>query len=119
MSKPRYKPSKEQFERWKAELDAATKVLVARISSNPGLDIPTIEAQQAANETITQQLGDNVKQAIGHITDVHERMAGMHDSQIQMHNEAMQNLGGVMRVLTAPKKVLRGPDGRVTGVEVA
>ena len=34
---------KEQFDRWKAELDAATKIMVARISANPGLDIPALE----------------------------------------------------------------------------
>ncbi len=36
--------SKERFDRWKSELDAATKIMVARISSNPGVDLPVVDA---------------------------------------------------------------------------
>jgi hypothetical protein len=37
----------------RTELEAATKIMVARIGANPGLDMPMIEAQQAASEKVS------------------------------------------------------------------
>jgi DNA polymerase III gamma/tau subunit len=103
--------SEEQFNRWKTELEAATKIMVARIGANPGLDIPAMEAQQAASEKITSELGDHVKMAI-------DRMAGMHDAMLGRHDQTMNQMGGMMQMLAAPKRIVRGPDGRAAGVEV-
>jgi hypothetical protein len=102
--------AKEQFDRWKTELEAATKIMVARISANPGMDIPAIEAQQAAAETITAELGDNVRHAM-------DRMAEAHNNMAMMHSESMQKLHDVLQAANAPKRVVRGPDGRAIGVE--
>ena len=103
--------SEEQFNRWKTELEAATKIMVARIAANPNLDIPAIEAQQAASEKITMELGDHVKMAI-------DRMAGMHDAMLGRHDQTMTQMGGMMQMLAAPKRIVRGPDGRAAGVEI-
>ena len=96
----------------KSELEAATKIMVARIGANPGLDIPMIEAQQAASEKVSSELGQNVKAAIDHMAQMHENMANM-------HGETMNRIGGVMQTLAAPKRIVRGPDGKAIGVEVA
>ena len=101
---------KEQYERWKTELEAATRIMVARIGANPGLDIPMLEAQQAVSEKIAQDLGGNVNMALGHMANLHDRMANM-------HGEAMNRIGDVMATLKAPKRIVRGPDGRAVGVE--
>ena len=42
----------EQFDRWKAELDAATKILVARIGANPGVDITMLEDQMPVSSRL-------------------------------------------------------------------
>jgi leucyl aminopeptidase len=102
--------AKEQYERWKTELDAATKIMVARIGANPGMDIPMIEAQQAAADTITKELGDNVRMAMDQMTNAQNNMANM-------HSESMQRLHDVIRAASAPKRIVRGPDGRAVGVE--
>jgi hypothetical protein len=102
--------AKEQFDRWKTELDAATKIMVARIAANPGMDLPMIEAQQAASETITKELGDNVRMAMDQMTNAHNNMANM-------HGESMQKLHDVLQAASAPKRIVRGPDGRAMGVE--
>jgi hypothetical protein len=102
--------AKEQYERWKTELDAATKIMVARIGANPGMDIPMIEAQQAAADTITKELGDNVRMAMDQMTNAQNNMANM-------HGESMQRLHDVLRAANAPKRIVRGPDGRAIGVE--
>jgi hypothetical protein len=107
--KAREMAGKEEYERWKAELDAATKIMVARIGSNPGLDLPVIEA---ASAQITNELGGTIVQAM-------DKMALMHDQMANMHGESMQNIGAAMQRLNAPKKVIRGADGLVIGVETA
>ena len=107
--KAREMAGKEEYERWKAELDAATKIMVARIGSNPGVDLPVVEAAAAQ---ITNELGGTIVQAMDKITALHDNMANL-------HGESMQNIGAAMQRLTAPKKVIRGADGLVIGVEIA
>jgi hypothetical protein len=107
--KAREMAGKEEYERWKAELDAATKIMVARIGSNPGVDLPVIEA---AASQITNELGAPIADAVN-------RMVEMHDQMANMHGQTMQNIGDAMQRLNAPKKVIRGADGLVIGVETA
>jgi len=102
----------EVLEKWKTELESATKIMVARIGANPGLDLPLLEAQEAASTKIAAELGDNVTQAMN-------RMVQMHDNMSNMHNMAMDKINGVMTVIAAPKKIIRGADGRASGVELA
>jgi F0F1-type ATP synthase membrane subunit b/b' len=105
--KAREMQGKEEYERWKAELDAATKIMVARIGSNPGVDLPVIEA---ASAQITNELGGTIVQAM-------DKMAQMHDQMTNLHGQTMQNIGEAIQKLNAPKKVVRGADGLVIGVE--
>ena len=103
--------SRQEMEKWKAELEAATKIMVARIGANPGLDLPMIEAQQAASEKISAELGE-------HVTNAIHRMADMQNNMQNMHGETMDKIGTAMQMLAAPKRVVRGADGKVIGVEV-
>jgi hypothetical protein len=107
--KAREMAGKEEYERWKAELDAATKIMVARIGSNPGVDLPVVEAAAAQ---ITNELGAPIADAVN-------RMVEMHDQMANMHGQTMQNIGEAMQKLNAPKRVVRGADGLVIGVELA
>ena len=107
--KAREMQGKEEYERWKAELEAATKIMVARIGSNPGVDLPVVEA---AASQITNELGGTIIQAM-------DKMSAMHDNMANLHGETMQNIGQAMQKLAAPKKVVRGVDGLVIGVETA
>jgi hypothetical protein len=107
--KARDMAGREEYERWKAELDAATKIMVARIGSNPGVDLPVVEAAAAQ---ITNELGGTIVQAM-------DKIAMMHDQMANLHGESMQNIGNAMQRLNAPKKVVRGADGMVIGVETA
>jgi hypothetical protein len=110
--KAREMQGKEEYERWKAELDAATKVLVARIGANPGVDLQMLEAEQAASEKITQELGVGVQNAV-------MQMAQIADNMANLHGQTMQGIGEAVKKLNAPKKVVRGADGLVIGVETA
>jgi hypothetical protein len=94
---------REQFDRWKAELDAATKIMVAQIGKadiTPSVDI----AEQAASDHMVVALGNNLHQAMSSMADT--------------HSQTMQRIGDVMSAMQAPKRIVRGPDGRAESVEV-
>jgi septal ring factor EnvC (AmiA/AmiB activator) len=48
---------RDQFDRWKAQLDAATRITIARISANPA-DPSMMAAEQAATNTVMQDLSN-------------------------------------------------------------
>jgi hypothetical protein len=101
----------ERLEHWKSELDNATKITVARIGANPGMDIPLLEAQEAASQKVTQELSRSLEMAMGKMHEIHNNMA-------DMIGQTMNRIDGAMGVMSAPKRVIRGPDGRVSGIEV-
>lgn len=101
----------ERLERWKVELEQATKITVARIGANPGMDIPLLEAQEAASQKVTRELGDNLAMAMGKMHELHSNMA-------DMVGQAMNRIDGAVGVMAAPKRIIRGKDGKAIGVEV-
>lgn len=86
-----------QFDRWKAELDAATKIMVAHISASSS---PEGGADPSSS---LQAVSGDVRAAV-------ENMASV-------HGQTMEQLTQVMSTLRAPKRIVRGPDGRAVGVE--
>jgi hypothetical protein len=101
----------ERLERWKVELEQATKITVARIGANPGVDIPLLEAQEAASQKVTRELGDNLAIAMGKMNEMHNNMA-------DMIGQTMSRIDGAVGVMAAPKRIIRGKDGKAIGVEV-
>ena len=91
----------EQFDRWKAELDAATKIMVAQIGAKATMDQAAQSAEQAAMGEL---------QAAGASDNASAQM-------INMHGQTLEALRGVMETLAKPKTIIRGPDGRVAGVQ--
>lgn len=102
--------AEQQMAKYKADLDAATKIMVARISANPGLDIPALEQQQAVTERVMQDMGGEVRQAMQNLVALYGQMASSND-------ENMKGVRSALSTLTAPKRIIRGPDGRAVGVE--
>jgi len=93
--------SKEQFERWKAELDAATKIMVAQISAKASLDQAAQSAEQAAASEMQATGAQDASAA----------------QMVDMHGQTLAALRGVMETLAKPKTIIRGLDGRVAGVQ--
>ena len=102
--KAREMQGREEYDRWKTELDAATKIMVAQIGAKAGLDQAAINAQIAASEEIEANLGDGMSEAINRLAD--------------MHGQTLGQITGVMQAISAPKRIIRGPDGRAAGVEI-
>ncbi|MSQ98125.1 MAG: hypothetical protein EXR85_02335 [Xanthomonadales bacterium] len=97
----------DEFNRWKAELEAATKVTVARIGANPGGDPPLVDAITASAARMAEELGTGLTQ----VTAMQEQLA-------QTQNDSMGRMGSIMQALTAKKRIIRGPDGRAVGIEI-
>jgi hypothetical protein len=102
--KAREMQGREEYDRWKAELDAATRIMVAQIGAKAGLDQAALSAQLAASEEIDATLGDGMSEAINRLAD--------------MHGQTLGQITGVMQAISAPKRIVRGPDGRAAGVEL-
>lgn len=93
--------SEESFNRWKAELEAATKIMVAKISAQASLEQSAMNAGQAAAkemESAAKQDGEGSK-------------------MVDMHAQTMEALKGVMETLAKPKRIKRDPEGRLEGIE--
>ena len=102
---------KQDFEVWKVQFEAQNKLNLARIAANPGVDVPLLEAQELQSKQMVQQLGASLNDAIN-------RMGQLHEGMMQMQAQTMQQIEGVRSAATAPKRVIRGADGKVVGVEV-
>jgi hypothetical protein len=102
----------EQYNRWKIELESATKVTVARIGANPGVDIPLLEAANASADRMTAELGNGVQMALQNVEKMQQDMAALHD-------QTSSKIESLLNVMSAPKRIIRGPDGKAVGVEIA
>ena len=102
--------SRDELDRWKADLDAATKIMVARISANPGADPLTLDATNSAQEEISKTLG-------GTFSDIADKMLQSHQQMADTHIQAMNGFTDALSKLNAPKRIVRGQDGRAVGVE--
>jgi hypothetical protein len=102
--------AQQQMEKYKADLDAATAIMVARIKANPGIDIPALEAQQAVSEQVMGDMSESVRAQLDRIAGLYEQLAANND-------ENMRGVRAALTTLTAPKRIIRGPDGRAIGVE--
>jgi hypothetical protein len=46
-----------------------------------------------------------------------DQMTNAQNNMANMHGESMQKLHDVLQAASAPKRIVRGPDGRAMGVE--
>lgn len=98
------------LEQQKAKLEADTKIMVARIGA-AGADVPSIEAQAHQASAIADQIAQQMQMLI-------ERMQGIEASAMSRHGETLGQLQSALATMSAPKRIVRGPDGRAVGVEI-
>ena len=99
--------SKQQFEQWKIEFQEATKITVAEIAAKTQMDQALMAAEQAANEKDAVELDGQVT---AEKTDQLGKMA-------EMHGQTLEALKSLSETMAKPKKIIRGKDGRVEGVQ--
>ncbi len=101
--------AKQQFERYKADLDAATKITVAKISAAGG-----DPEQQALEKSTHIDLMKGVSDVVGQVA---AELQTTRDQISNMHNQSMTTLQDTMNSIKASKRIVRGADGRAIGVE--
>jgi hypothetical protein len=98
----------QAFEKWKAELDASTRIVIAEMAAGrepTGAGVPTIssvigggvsEAVRAANAEVIEKLTNPV---------------------MQMQAETIGAIRELVAGMNRPKRIVRGMDGKAVGVE--
>lgn len=125
---------KLEFERWKAELDAATKITIAEISAKASLDQSLIQAEASANAEVNADLTDGGEgvakeqaksakrtKGIDRLAEMHakttESQGKMHQQAMEAHGKTSEMVGKLAEAMSRPKKVIRGADGKVSGIQ--
>jgi len=117
---------KLEFEKYKADLDNQTRVVVAEIGAKTDLHLKSLDINAAKEqETLTEMTPGGIEQPTSALSElinsINQNMAMMVATQ-QQHNQdlvlqqqaAHDNLVGQ---LTKPKQVVRGADGKIIGVQ--
>ena len=98
--------SRQEFEKWKIEFQESTKIVTAQISAKTTMDSALMSAESAASNKATEDLG-------GEVSEKEDNISKLAD----MHGQTMMAIQGMVENMNKPKKIIRGPDGKVQGVE--
>lgn len=99
----------QSFAKWEAELKAGTSIQVALISAGAnegGKADQAKEAAQTSEQNITKSVGDGIQKIMDAV-----------NASVDGHTQAMDQIGQLLKQSNGPKRIIRGPDGRATGVE--
>lgn len=89
-----------EFDKWKTEFDNSTKIVIAQIAAQTAANAQTQEAERAAAETASKDLGGQKV-----------------DQVAKMHSEAMGKIADAMTQIAKPKTVVRDDAGKITGTK--
>jgi F0F1-type ATP synthase membrane subunit b/b' len=115
----------QQMERFKAELDANTKIRVAQISHSASVLPEDMDAQQQMHATLNQDLRGMIEAMMNTVNNSHQQVMQSHNQSVGAMQEMLKNqndntqvMKNVADMISAPKRIVRGPDGKAVGMEV-
>ena len=115
----------QQMERFKAELDANTKIRVAQISHSASILPEDMDAQQQMHATLNQDLRGMIEAMMNTVNNSHQQVMQSHNNSVGTMQEMLKNqndntqvMKNVADMISAPKRIVRGPDGKAVGMEV-
>jgi hypothetical protein len=115
----------QQMERFKAELDAQTKIRVAQISHSASVLPEDMDAQQQMHATLNQDLRGMIEAMMNTVNNSHQQVMQSHNQSVGTMQEMLKNqndntqvMKNVADMISAPKRIVRGPDGKAVGMEV-
>ena len=91
---------KLEFERWKTEIEASTKITVAQIAAQSAMDQTLAKAEQAANDRVAQEVKPDNSEAMNAIAELGGRVEE------------------ILKHMQAPRKIVRDANGKAVGVDV-
>lgn len=99
-----------EFDRWKAELDANTKIVIQEMSNSAATAQKKMDLEK---EGLTEEGG-----AVKPSKQLQELIEVSNQKFMEAMGDQIDGLSKNMKkLMTAPKRVVRGEDGRMTGVE--
>lgn len=98
--------SQQRFDKWEAELKATTAVEIALIGAQQNEDGPAVNATKSASDTLNKSVGDGIQKIMDAV-----------NASVDLHSQSMMQMGDAIKQASGPKRIIRGPDGRATGVE--
>lgn len=116
---------KLEFEKYKTELENNTKVLIAEMQANKDIKTTAMNINAKDSETLTE-LNDNGEEqptsALAELVEaINNNMANLVAMQTQHNQDLMMQQqmahDNLVQQMTRPKQVLRGPDGKIIGVQ--
>lgn len=107
-----------EFDRWKAQLEAEAKIAVAEIQAKTQIKSQSMSLN-AESLTEVSETGEKAPASglVSLIDAVNENMARMLEAQQMGNAELTARQEAMIQHLTKPKQVVRGPDGRVVGIQ--
>lgn len=99
---------KDETERYKADLDSQTKLAIASMNAQASIDAKAGEQAAQNGQALAGEMSSQIEQMA-------QAMLTALDSRTTQLN---QMLSHIATTASAPKRIVRGPDGKATGVEV-
>jgi hypothetical protein len=104
------KQMEDNFNRWKTQYDNDTKVLVAQIAAETSIKTTAM----SASDEDTEVSPDGTRKPSSALQGVVDAVNKQFEALVTGQQETSKQL---IEAVTRPKKVLRGPDGKLTGVQ--
>lgn len=104
----------DAFNRWKVKMENDTKIIVAQISAQSAMDTTLAAAEHKADVEFSGEMDPQPKVEKPKPKKPLDVLLGAHKESAEQTKAMMTELIGVMQ---RPRKIIRGPDGRVSGVE--
>jgi hypothetical protein len=104
------KQMEDNFNRWKTQYDNDTKVLVAQIAAETSIKTTAM----SASDEDTEVSPDGTRKPSSALQGVVDAVNKQLEALVTGQQETSKQL---IEAVTRPKKVLRGPDGKLTGVQ--
>lgn len=101
------KEKDRQMELAKTQIQEATKLEIAKINAEYSAQVEIVREQNRA-KPVSQEWDD---------TGLREVVAGSTQDQIQIMRDLQMTMQVMAEVLKRPKQLVRGPDGRVVGIQ--
>jgi len=117
---------KLEFERYKVELENNTRILIAEMQAKKDIKTTAMNINGLSeNEELTQMDDDGMEQPnsalAGLVEAINNNMANLVAMQTQHNQDLMMQQqmahDNLVQQMTRPKQVLRGPDGKIIGVQ--
>lgn len=113
MMEERKRAADEEFNRWKAQLEADTKIVIAELSAKTSLKQSAISAN-ASRDPLVETDDEGAEKPTNALEQLTEAINKNMMELMHMHTESHSKL---VEAMQRPKTVMRGPDGRVMGVQ--